>query len=177
MIAQLLAETAAEGPNIVTNGAIIAVCSSLVGVVSWIVRGRQNRSVRIEGTPNVQVENQTLGVRLHEAWVTRQEFLEFKGEIKSDVRDIRNNVDKMTDAFMVRDEALRRVIQSNSDTLTEKINEVASGAYEARRRIHETVNKQGERLATMEAKADISKGLASLGSAVMKAVKTNETKH
>lgn len=169
------ATATADGPNVLTNAAVTAICSTVVGAVSWIMRGRQSRSVKIEGTPGVQVENQTLGVRLHDAWVTRQEFLEFKGEIKADVKDIRNSVDKVTDLLAARDEAQRRMIQSTMEGLSEKINDVASGAYEARRRIHETVNRQGERLATLEAKADISKGLASLGSAVMKAVKTNES--
>ena len=164
MIANFLADAAGEAPNIINTSAITAVCMMVTGVVGWFMRGRQSRSVKIEGTPGVNVKNETLGVRLHEAWVTRQEFLDFKSEIKADVREMRGTFEK-----------LATIIDERDRKLTEMIEKVASGAYEGRRRLHEQVNNHGQQLAVLAAKTDISKGLGSLGAAIKQAIKP-ETK-
>lgn len=156
MITWILAEIVNDEPSIVTTGAISAVASMVVGVVAWITRGRQGRNVKIEGEPSVHVANETLGVRLYEAYVTRNEFMEFKGEIKSDVREMRGSYDKLT-----------LLINERDKKLSEMIERVAAGAFEGRRRIHEEVNAQGKAISAIGAKADISKGLGTLGKALM----------
>jgi hypothetical protein len=180
MIANFLAEVAAEGPNVINTSAIVAVCSmvtgTVTGVVAWFMRGRQSRSVKIEGTPGVQLENSQIGVRLHEAWVSRSEFVEFKSEIKADVRAISSSVDKMHEVIMVRDENMRRTLTETAKTLSDKIESVASGAYESRRAIHEKVNLIDKKTEALAVKADIGKGLASLGSAIKQAIKPEQTK-
>lgn len=157
MIANLLAEVTGGGDmNYITTGAIAAVCSAISGAVLY-ARGRQKREVTIDKQP--------VGVRLHEAWVTRQEFLDFKGEIKADVREMRGTFEK-----------LATIIDERDRKLTEMIEKVASGAYEGRRRLHETVNSHGQQLAVLAAKTDISKGLGSLGAAIKQAIKPEQTK-
>lgn len=154
-----------DGGNVLTigAGAIGAVGAAWALVIkayrSGVARGTAAREVTVAGQP--------VGVRLQESYVTRGEFLEFKAEIKADVRDMRSAVDKVSEVILLRDEAMRRALKETTDTLGEKIEAVASGAFEARRRLHETVNAQGKSLAAMETKADISKGLASLGRAIM----------
>jgi hypothetical protein len=163
MIGQMLAEI--DGTNVLTigTGAIGAVGAAWALVLNAYRRGVAKGKVERE----VTVAGQPVGVRLHDAYVTRTEFIEFKAEIKSDVKDIRNSVDRMSEVILVRDETMRRTVKETAEALSLKIEAVASGAYEARRRIHETVNAQGQRLAAIETKADISKGLGSLGKAIM----------
>lgn len=147
------AAPAAGEMNYLTTGAIAAVCSMVSGLVLY-GKGKQNR--------NVTLTNQPVGVKVEEAYVTRIEFTEFRGEMRTEVRDMKGLFDKAVTLIAERD-----------SRLTEKMEAIASGAYEARRRIHETVNRQGERLAQVETKADIGKGLGNLGKAIMAANKSS----
>ena len=150
MICQLLAEAAAPGAsdmNYLTTGAITALGAILTGALAYS-RGKATREVTIDKQP--------VGVRLHEAFVTRTEFLEFRGEIKTDVREIRAGIDRLTTILDERDKKLSDMIER-----------VASGAFEGRRRIHEEVNAQGKQIAAIGVNADISKGLTTLGKAIM----------
>lgn len=171
MITQLLAETAAtaggEMNNITTN-AIQAIGWVIVAVSSYAV-GKTRRSVTIEKQP--------VEIALQKDYVTRTEFSDFKGEMRTEIKGLEMLYRQLVQLINERDEKLTTKIADQGAQMTEMINRVASGAYEARRRIHETVNDLGNRMAVSESKGDISKGLASLGSAVMKALKSNETKH
>jgi hypothetical protein len=155
MIPTYLAEITNEASNVITNGAVVAVCSMVTGVVAWFMRGKQQRTVQIEGTPEVNVKNE-MGVRLHDAWVSRTEFMEFKGEIKADVREMRGTFDK-----------LATIIDERDRKLSDMIEKVAAGAYEGRRRIHEEVNAQGKAIAVLSAKGDIGRHIGTLGKALM----------
>jgi hypothetical protein len=147
----LLADAAAAGNsadmNYITTGAIAAVCSLISGVVLYS-KGRQKREVSLTDQP--------VGVKLADQYVTRQEFAEFRGELKADVREMRMSYDK-----------LLTLIDERDRKLTESIQAVASGAYEGRRRLHDTVNLHSKQLASIETKADIGKGLTTLGKAIM----------
>lgn len=149
MILQLLAANIppAEGMNYLTTSAIAAVCSMVSGLVLY-GKGKQHR--------NVTLTNQPVGVRVEDTYVTRVEFNDFRTVMRDEVSKMERLFDKTV-----------TLISEQNKHLTDNMNAIASGAYEARRRIHETVNKQGERLAQVETKADIGKGLASLGKAIM----------
>jgi len=169
MIGQLLAETAAAAGNsdmnYVTTGAIGLVMSAIVGVITYS-KGRQRRSVTIDKQP--------VGVDIADKYVTRTEFAEFKGEMKAEVKEMKGLFDKAVTLIAERDERLSDKISSQGDQLTEMINKVASGAYEARRRIHETINDQGQKLAVLSERSDISKSMGKLGGAIMATVKEKQ---
>lgn len=109
----------------------------------------------------VTLANNPLQVSLQEQFVRREEFAEFKGEMKADVREMRGLFDKAITLIAERDERL-----------TETINDVASGAYEGRRRLHDKVNNHEGRLARVEVNNDVSKAVGKLGSAVMTLAKS-----
>lgn len=137
----------ASDMNYVTTGAVAAVCSLVSGLVLY-GKGKQSRSVTIDKQP--------VEIALQQTYVTRTEFAEFKGEMKSDMREIKGMFDKAITLITERD-----------DRLTTEIGRVASGAYEARRRLHESVNAQGERIAAIDARTDVSKSIGKLGTAVL----------
>lgn len=150
---QFLAEASANSGdlNYITTGAITAVCSALTGAVLYN-RGRQGRAVTIEKQP--------VEIALQKEYVTRTEFSEFKGEMKAEVREMKGLFDKAVTLITERDERL-----------TATINDVAKGAFEGRRRIHETVNLQGEKIAVLSDRADVSKAIGKLGAAMMTVLK------
>lgn len=133
--------------NFISTAAIMAVCSLISGVVSYS-KGKQARSVTIDKQP--------VEIALQREYVTRTEFAEFKGELKADVREMRGSYEK-----------LAMLIDERDKKLGEMLEKVAAGAFEGRRRIHEEVNAHSKSIARLEAKGDISKGLASLGKAIM----------
>lgn len=155
MIAWILAEVAAATPdgemNVISTAAIAAVCSLISGIALY-TKGRQARTVTIDKQP--------VEIALQREYVTRAEFSEFKGEMKAEVREMKGLFDKAVTLITERDERL-----------TVSINEVAKGAFEGRRRIHETVNAQGNQIAVLADRADVSKSIGKLGGAIMTVMK------
>jgi gas vesicle protein len=153
------ADTAANpgDMNYITTGAIVAIASLITGLVTYN-KGRQNRTVTIDGKPSVRIEDE---------FVRRTELAEFKQEIRTEVQRIERSVDKLGDIILVRDESLRRTIKETSEALSDKIEKVASGAFEGRRRIHETVNEHGKQIAAIGVNADVGKHIGKLGAAIM----------
>ena len=158
MIAILLAEIVNEPQmNYITTGAIAAVCSAVSGIVLYS-KGRQTRTVTIDGKPSVRIEDE---------FVRRTELAEFKQEIRTEVQRMERSVDKLGDIILVRDESLRRTIKETSEALSDKIEKVASGAFEGRRRIHEEVNRHREQIAAIGVNSDVGKHIGKLGAAIM----------
>ena len=163
MIVQILAEAApVPEMNVISTAAIAAVCSLISGIVLY-GKGRQRRTVTIDQQP-VQID-------VAEKFVTKTEFAEFKGEMKAEVKEMKGLFDKAVTLIAERDERLTDKIGSQGEQLTELINKVASGAYEARRQIHHQVNAHGERIAVMSERTDVSKAIGKLGGAIMAAMK------
>ena len=166
MIVQILAEAApVPEMNVISTAAIAAVCSLISGIVLY-GKGRQRRTVTIDKQP-VQID-------VAEKFVTKTEFAEFKGEVKAEVKEMKGLFDKAVTLIAERDERLSDKISSQGDQLTDMINKVASGAYEARRRIHETVNEHGQKIAVLSERSDISKSMGKLGGAIMATVKEKQ---
>lgn len=155
MMMQLLAETAAGSglsPEVV--GSIIA--SVVAGLLGGGLLGKKLSTVKVSNNP--------LEVQLREQYVRREEFAEFKGEMKADVREMRGLFDKAVALIADRDERL-----------SETINAVASGAYEGRRRLHDKVNEHSAKLERMQVNSDVSKSVGKLGAAVMALAKKDHS--
>lgn len=114
---------------------------------------------------NVRIKNNPLDVSIADQYVRREEFAEFKGEMKADVREMRGLFDKAITLIAERDERL-----------IENINSVASGAYEGRRRLHDKVNEHSAKLERMAVNSDVSKSIGKLGAAVMTLAKERNSK-
>lgn len=156
----LLAEMGQQVPpgsemNMISTAAIAAVCSLISGIALYN-KGRQARVVTIDKQP--------VEIALAKDYVTRSEFAEFKGELKADVREMRGAYDKLVLLINERDEKLSTMI-----------GDVAKGAFEGRRRIHETVNNQSNQIAVLSDRVDVAKSIGKLGAAVMATLK-RETK-
>ncbi len=108
--------------------------------------------MRVEGQPS----GQALEVALQDQYVTRSEFFEFKGEMKSDLREMKGLFDKT----MV-------LINERDTRLTEMIKEFGTAGYNGRSKIHDKLNPIAERVAAIEARTDVSKAIGKLGSAIM----------
>jgi hypothetical protein len=150
----LLAEAAANSSdmNYITTGALVVLLNTITGVLTY-KSGQKSRTVKIEDQP--------VGFRLEKEYVTRTEFAEFKGELKADVREMRGSYDRLT-----------MLIDERDKKLGEMIEKVASGAFEGRRRIHETVNEQGKQIAAIGVNTDVSKNIGKLGAAIMTHLKS-----
>jgi len=133
--------------NFISTAAITAVCSLISGIVLY-TKGKQARTVTIDKQP--------VEIALQKEFVTRLDFSEFKGEVKADFREMRGSYEKLT-----------MLIEERDRKLSDMIEKVAAGAFEGRRRIHDEVNHQGKSIARLESKGEISKGLATLGKAIM----------
>lgn len=145
----ILAETAA-GTGFSPEAVGILIASIITALIGGGMLGKK------VSDSNVKVSNNPLEVSLREKFVRREEFAEFKGEMKADVREMRGLFDKAVTLISERDERL-----------TEQIEGVASGAYEGRRRLHDKVNEHSAKLAAVEVRSDVSKAIGKLGSAVM----------
>lgn len=153
----LAAATAGGEMNLISTAAVTAVCSAITGVVLYS-QGKKSRTVTIDGKPSVRIEDE---------YVRRAELAEFKQEIRTEVSRMERSVDKLADIMLVRDESLRRTLKETAESLSEKIEKVASGAFESRRRIHETVNEQGKLISAIGVNADVGKQIGKLGAALM----------
>jgi hypothetical protein len=151
---QLLAQTPTLDP--MTVGTIIG------GILITLIGGGVLGKKVSDATSKVRVINSPLDVCIAEQYVRREEFAEFKGEVKADLREMRGLFDKALTLINERDAKL-----------TDTINTVASGAYEGRRRLHDKVNDHAAKLSAIEVKTDVSKAIGKLGAAIMTARKTD----
>lgn len=133
--------------------AILGAMGTLFTAVGAVIHGKKQKE---EGAneekrrQKVDITNNPLAVKMEDHFVTRREFDTFKVEIRNDVTDIKGLFGRLTDKFDERDKRYQDKIEERDSRLSQKIEAVASGAYEARRRIHEKVNDQGERLKSLE---------------------------
>jgi hypothetical protein len=146
----ILADVAQVAGGISAGDVGVIIAAIISGLIGGGVIGKK------VSDSNVKVSNNPLEVSLREQYVRREEFAEFKGEMKADVREMRGVFDKAITLIADRDERL-----------TEIINSVASGAYEGRRRLHDKVNEHSARLERMAVNSDVSKSIGKLGAAVM----------
>lgn len=149
MMADVAASDKGDGVWI-SVGVIAAVGGAIAAVVKAFKAGEEKGAKEEKGKQKVDIANNPLPVKMEDHFVTRREFDTFKSEIRNDVTDIKGLFGRLTDKFDERDKRYQDKIEERDSRLSAKIEAVASGAYEARRRIHEKVNDQGERLKSLE---------------------------
>jgi len=141
--------------------AILGGLGTLVAGIGAVIHGKNQKAVGAKeqkDRESVAITNNPLAVKMEDHFVTRREFDTFKTEIRVDVSDIKGMFGRLTDKFEERDKRYQDKIEDRDAKLSAKIEAVASGAYEARRRIHEKVNNQGERLKSLEDRTPVKRG-------------------
>lgn len=163
MMLNLLAETVpAPGDSFSVAGllAILGAIGTLVAGIGALVHGKNQKAVGVkeqQARDNVTLTNNPLAVRMEDHFVTRREFDSFKGELRVDVADMKGMVGQLATKMDERDKRYQDKLDERDSRLSSKIEAVASGAYEARRRIHEKVNDQGERLKSLEDRTPVKR--------------------
>lgn len=168
MIMDLLAQTAATPPadnfSVSSLLAILGAIGTLATAIGAIVHGRNQKAAGAKEQKEkstTEISNNPLAVKMEDHFVTRREFDNFKGEVRIDVTEMKGLFGRLTDKFDERDKRYQDKIEERDIKLSSKIESVASGAYEARRRIHEKVNDQGERLKSLEDRTPVKRPSAS----------------
>lgn len=108
----------------------LVTLTSLAGNVFAMLRG---------GKREVSLTDKPLSVQMEEQFATRREFNELKGSVRNFETKMEGLMERMFDKMDTRDKAL-----------TEKIEACAESAYKGRQLIHERVNNNRERIATVE---------------------------
>lgn len=143
--------------------AILGGLGTLVAGIGAVIHGKNQKAVGVKEQKDreaVAITNNPLAVKMEDHFVTRREFDTFKTEIRVDVTDIKGMFGRLTDKFDERDKRYQDKIEERDAKMGAKIEAVASGAYEARRRIHEKVNDQGERLKSLEDRTPLKRASA-----------------
>jgi hypothetical protein len=132
--------------------AILGAIGTLVSGIGAVLYGKaqKNQGQEEQKKKQVEVSNNPLAVKMEDHFVTRREFDNFRSEVRIDVTEIKGLFGRLTDKFDERDKRYQDKLEDRDLKLSAKIEAVASGAYEARRRIHEKVNDQGERIKSLE---------------------------
>lgn len=157
MMAVLLAELpGAQAGDTFSSGALLAILgglSTFIAAIGAVVHGKNQKAVGIKEQKDrtqTEITNNPLAVKMEDHFVTRREFDTFKSELRVDVAEIKGVVAQLATKMDERDKRYQDKFDERDCRLSAKIEAVASGAYEARRRIHEKVNDQGERLKSLE---------------------------
>ena len=144
---------------------ITTFTTAIIAAIGMIfVRGqrreqRLRESIRIEHpVPEVPVHLQGghVAVSMPEKFLTRSDFLEYKSDIKSDIREMRVLYDKALCLMTDLGESLHKRISENEE----------SGA-ERRRRIHDKLNEHSDQLSRIDSRTEVSKSIGKLGAAIM----------
>jgi predicted transglutaminase-like cysteine proteinase len=112
------------------TGFVVAV----IGAISTAVAHRTGKASR------VTFDQQPLGVKLEDHFITRREFDQFKGELRNDITEIKG----------LFAQTMQEIKAVNS-TLTKDIRDMGTAAYNGRQKLWDQVNEQRERLGVVEA--------------------------
>jgi hypothetical protein len=144
--------------------AILGALGTLVAGIGAVIHGKNQKAVGVKEQKereSVAISNNPLAVKMEDHFVTRREFDTFKGEIRVDVAEMKGLFGRLNDKFDERDKRYQDKADERDERLSKKIESVASGAYEARRRIHEKVNEHGERLKSLEDRTPLKRASGS----------------
>lgn len=134
----------------------------VVGLLGAGVLGKKGAE-----TQRIKVESPGIEVTLRDKFLTRSEFLEFKGEIKSDVREMRVLYDKALSLIVDRDLRTASDMKELGEALHKRISDADEAGAERRRRIHDKLNDHSDKLTAIETRTEVSKSIGRLGGAIM----------
>jgi len=139
----LLAAATVEDP--ISGKVAVSIIGAVMTGLAGIFGGKKWADAR-----KIQVEPQPLMVRLEEKFVTKEEFKDFKSDVRLDVKEMKGLFAQAVEKIEERDDRLSKRIDDRDERLVTRIDSVAKGAYEARGKMHLKINDQGERLRSLE---------------------------
>jgi len=164
----LMADATGSGMDPASVGTMIGVI--ITALIGGGYVGRRSATVRL-GSPvpdvPVRVESGHVEISMRDKFLTRAEFLEYKGEIKTDIVRMISLYDKALTLINERDSRLGEKLEAVSLQLHLRITEVVNDASERRRKIYDKQEEQGEALARIDARTDVSKAIGQLGKAII----------
>lgn len=164
---QFLAEAVVSPPSdsFSTAGllAILGAIGTLATGLGAVIHGKTQKAQGAKEQKDrhaVEVTNNPLAVKMEDHFVTRREFDTFKTDVRVDITDIKGVVNGAISKMDERDKRYQDRLDKRDEAYNGKMEAIASGAYEGRRRIHDKVNNHGERLKSLEDRTPVKRASA-----------------
>ena len=122
---------------------------------------------KVANMQRVRVDSGHMEISMREKFLTRSEFLEFKGDIKSDVREMKVLYEKALMFALERDERSANDLKNLGEQLHKRISDGDEAGAERRRTIHEQINLNTNSITRIETHTNLGKDLGKLGAAIM----------
>ena len=151
---------AVPAPDVLVNGAWVT--GFVVSVIGAVFAG-----MKIRSTINAQVGPQPFEVELRKSYVSREDCLACKNDMRSDVRDMRVMYDKLVTLINDRDEKTAQQIRQLGEVLHGRITQAAEDAAERRRAIHDKLGIHADLLSRIDTRTDVSRAIGKLGGAIL----------
>lgn len=179
MMTQLLADTSKQFSLADLMQILGWVTTFVVAVVGAVLVKTTRDSSKAEGKAEGRAEAMTVGpqpfmVELKESFATRREFERLEATMENNSTRTEASVDKLAEILAKQNESLSKRLVSQGDRLRKEMGEIAGGAYQGRQRLHATQNDHTARIAALEARDDMAKGLGKLGEAIVTALKESK---
>lgn len=170
-----LATATPPAAEMISIGALVMLLTAMgtfVGTIFKRDKIRENAKREV-----VALGPQPFIVQMREEFATRRELEKLENTMSRDMAEIKG-INALTSAEMksLFRETMAEVkaltagsvkrADGQHERLTKKIEDVASGAYQSRGKIHQTVNNQGERISKLEATSDVAGHLGKLATAL-----------
>jgi len=167
MMMQLAEISAGSGISPEAVGIIIAsVITALLGG-GYLGKKSGKSEGKAEGKAEaMQVGPQPFIVQLREEFATRRELDKLETTILSSAVKTEAAFEKFAELTAKQNDNLSKRLVSQSDRLSKQINEVGSGAYQGRNRIHVTQNEHTAQIAALQANIDMAKAIDRLADAI-----------
>lgn len=153
MLLELL--TLANTPPADNSAAIIT--GFVVAVIGAVFAGLANLKGRRDGrSERMTIEQQPLSVKMEDHFVTRREFDSFKGEIRTDVAEMKGLFRETMSKIEERDRSLTEKIEKAAKTGVDGRVAIWNQIREDEKSTAAALTHQGERIAKVEAGVDIA---------------------
>jgi hypothetical protein len=138
------------------------------------------RSGKAEGKAEGKTEAMMMGpqpfiVQLKEEFPTRREFDKLEGMVLASAVKTETAVEKLVELNRQQSAQTDKRIANQNDRLTKQIAEMGSGAYQGRQKIHVIQNQHAERIAALEANAEVAAKLDRLADAILTVITKKES--
>ena len=104
---------------------------------------------------------------MRKSYVSREDCLACKNDMRSDVRDMRVMYDKLVTLINDRDEKTAQQIRQLGEVLHGRITQAAEDAAERRRAIHDKLGIHADLLSRIDTRTDVSRAIGKLGGAIL----------
>lgn len=126
---------------------------------------------KVSDSTRTTIDPQPLMVKMQEDFVTRREFDKLETLVAVNAAKSEGYLRQASEQMSTAVSTLIKSMERQNERLSVKIEEVAKAAFEGRRRIHDNVNEQGEQIAKLQERTEISGELAEVGGKIAEAIR------